>query len=253
MTKWTEELAATGTDGMDTDATMDAGRPEHPGRDVSDETKPTAELVAMRLREEITTGELTAGTSLKEIRLAQRFDVSRNTLRSALRQLQYMGLVTLVSNKSATVAMPDEDMVHDIYRVRRVLEKAGIEASVNASRERLNRLRDSVDASRSLHNAQRWRQYGTASLMFHHEIVALIDSPLLDQYFANILAQTRLVFANFADQGELQERWLEPDQHIAGLILSGKRAQACAYLSQYLDESEAMVIDSIRQKAFLAA
>jgi DNA-binding GntR family transcriptional regulator len=216
------------------------------------ESQPTAEYVAMRLREEISNGELKPGTSLKEIQLAQRFNVSRNTLRGALRQLQYMGLVTLVSNKSATVAVMDENKIHDIYRVRRVLEKAGIEASVNAQTERLRELRDSVNASQTLHDAQHWKQFGTASLMFHHEIVALLDSPLLDQYFADILAQTRLIFAGFTDQGELQKRWLEPDRRLADLIASGNRLEACAYLNQYLDDSEAMVIDSIRQQSFAA-
>lgn len=225
------------------------------GRNGEDRTasQPTAEVVADVLREEISGGGLKPGTPLKEMRLAQRFGISRNTLRESLRQLQYMGLVTLIANRSATVAVIDEKKAHDIYKVRRVLERAGIEASVNAATERLLRLRDVVDASRPLHSAQHWRQFGTASLMFHHGIVTLLDSPSLDRYFANILAQTRLAFSSFADQGELQERWLEPDQHIADLIVSGKRAEACAYLDQYLDESEAMVIDSVRQRSFHTA
>lgn len=215
-----------------------------------DTSQPTAEYVAMQLREEITNGELKPGTRLKEIQLAEQFNISRNTLRDALRQLQYIGLVTLSSNRSAKVSIMSEAQIRDIYHVRRILERAGIEASVDAPSDRLQNLLDSVNASQSLHNAQHWKQFGTSSLTFHHAIVSLLNSALIDQYFADILAQTRLIFADISDQGALQQRWLEPDKRIASLIISGKRTEACAFLDQYLARSQAMVIDSIRQRSF---
>jgi DNA-binding FadR family transcriptional regulator len=46
------------------------------------------------LREAITSGEIPAGTHLAETDLAQRLQISRGTLREALRELQQQGLVT---------------------------------------------------------------------------------------------------------------------------------------------------------------
>jgi DNA-binding GntR family transcriptional regulator len=51
----------------------------------ADETLAAADRIAMALRDDIVTGLLLPGTRLKDAQLAERFDVSRNTLREAVR------------------------------------------------------------------------------------------------------------------------------------------------------------------------
>ncbi len=49
-------------------------------------------------------------------------EISRNTLREALRLLATEGLVVQVPNKGAAIRRPSAPQVRDIYRTRRVLE-----------------------------------------------------------------------------------------------------------------------------------
>ena len=60
--------------------------------------------VARRLAEGISTGEYPVGTVLPtEFRLAEQFGVSRATVRSALRELQQLGLVSRRRNTGTRV------------------------------------------------------------------------------------------------------------------------------------------------------
>lgn len=209
----------------------------------------TATRVANLLRDQITTGSLPPGSRLKDNPLAQHHKVSRNTLRDALRQLEIDGLVALKRNAGFAVRTLTEDDAHDIYRVRRVLESAGVEASARAPRHELGAFGPVIEASRVSYAGERWSELGTTSLRLHQTIVGLIHSPRTDAFFSNILAQLRLVFAVMEDESLFQAQWLERDEELARLLLFGKRRQAQLELHQYLADSEVQVIDAIRHNA----
>lgn len=80
------------------------------------------EKTAARLREAITLGELSPGTHLAEIDLSLALEVSRGTLREALRHLQQEGLVQSDSRGRLSVRQVLADEVADIFRVRAALE-----------------------------------------------------------------------------------------------------------------------------------
>ena len=57
--------------------------------------------VAATLREEILNGTLAPGDRLSQEDIAERFGVSRQPVRDALRQLEGDGLITMVANAGA--------------------------------------------------------------------------------------------------------------------------------------------------------
>jgi DNA-binding GntR family transcriptional regulator len=206
----------------------------------------TADRVAAELRGEILKGHLLPGRRLKDAELAAQFRVSRNTLREALRLLVADGLVVTRLHAGSSVRRLSEDDVRDIYRVRRTIELSAVLGSSHASDLKLKAVSAALDlAAAAVHQAL-WQNVGTASLGFHQAIVGLCDSERLDAFFANILAQLRLVFAVMPDESAFQQQWVERDRRIADLLLSGRRADAAADLARYLDDSEALVIDGIR-------
>lgn len=219
---------------------------ESPATNVGDSDAPTATRVSNLLREQIISGALPPGTRLKDTSLAERHQVSRNTLRDALRQLEIDGLVVLRRNAGFAVRTLTEDDAHDIYRVRHVLEPAGIEASTHVGRGDLAVFGAIVAASRAAASEGRWAELGTTSLRLHQAIVGLVDSPRTNAFFSNILAQLRLVFAVMEDESAFQAQWLDRDAELVRLLLSGKRRQVQLELRQYLLDSEAQVIDAIR-------
>ena len=206
----------------------------------------TGERIAAALREDIFAGRLLPGTRLKDADLAARFDVSRNTARDAVRHLDADGLVSTRLNAGSAVRRLSEDDARDIYSIRRVLELSGIEASSRVPRPELDRVSDALDAAGAAVDEERWGDLSTASLQFHRALVSLNGSARLDNFFGVILAQLRLVFAVMPDESAFQRQWIDRDRDIAALVASGRRREASAALSSYLNESESLIIDTIR-------
>jgi DNA-binding GntR family transcriptional regulator len=210
---------------------------------------PTATRVALELREQIISGALSPGTRLKDSQLASHHQVSRNTLRDALKQLESDGLVVSRRNAGSAVRVLTETDAHDIYKVRHTLEAAGIDASTAADRATVRGFRHYVASSRIAVAENRWSDLGTSSLRLHQAIVGLLGSPRVDAFFSNTLAQLRLVFAVMNDESVFQTQWVPRDEELVSLLIAGNRRQAQMELRQYLLDSEAQVIDAIRAAA----
>lgn len=78
--------------------------------------------VFQRLREDILSGVYQENDELREVSIGEELGVSRTPVREALRQLELEGLVTIVPNKGAYVKGITKIDVHDIYKIRSLLE-----------------------------------------------------------------------------------------------------------------------------------
>lgn len=198
------------------------------------------------MREQILRGELPPGTRLMDRSLAAEHEVSRNSVREALRLLVSDGLVSLTVNSGASVRILTPDDVSDIYAARRLLELGGIRASSRTSDLKLAQIDVTAETGIRQRTLERWQDAGTASLEFHAAIVALAGSARVDQFFAGLAAQLRLAFAIMPDEAEFQARWVDRDRVIADLLMIGRRESAEAELLAYLADSESAVVDAVR-------
>src|SRR5690242_7859575 len=80
------------------------------------------EQVAAALRQEITTGQLAAGTRLRQNEIAQRFGVSSTPVREAFGLLQSEGLVQIDPHRGVTVFLPSIEDLIEHYEIRIALE-----------------------------------------------------------------------------------------------------------------------------------
>ena len=74
------------------------------------------------LRQQILSGQLREGMSLRQEKIAAELGVSRNPVREAFQQLSAEGLLTLVSHKGAVVSMLSVDELRETYEMRAKLE-----------------------------------------------------------------------------------------------------------------------------------
>jgi DNA-binding GntR family transcriptional regulator len=81
-----------------------------------------ADEIGFRLEKAILEGEYRPGTHLLQDELCERFGVSRTPIREALRKLQAQHLVVLVPNKGATVRIPSQVELQEIYAIRAEIE-----------------------------------------------------------------------------------------------------------------------------------
>jgi len=113
-----------------------------PGHPQAEDTEPAeATPLHVRMRGDIVSGALPAGSRLKTQDLARRYDVSINPVREALHQLSGEGFVILSRNRGARVRMLDEAFVRNIFDIRALIEPYLIRLFVgHASREEIARM-----------------------------------------------------------------------------------------------------------------
>ncbi|HLG77190.1 MAG TPA: GntR family transcriptional regulator [Ktedonobacteraceae bacterium] len=85
------------------------------------------EQIATALREEIVTGQLAAGTRLRQNEIAQRFGVSTTPVREAFGLLQSDGLVQIDPHRGVTVFLPTIQDLIEHYEIRMALEMLAAE------------------------------------------------------------------------------------------------------------------------------
>jgi DNA-binding GntR family transcriptional regulator len=211
---------------------------------------PTAELVARLLREEMVKGEWRPGTPLRENVLCQRFGVSRNTVREALRLLTAADLVEMGLYRGATVRMLTPEDVLDIEIVRSLCELRAIEESGHRTAEAFAPMRAALDEAQAMERENHPQEQATAQLRFHQAMVHMLGSDLIDEFFENVIARMRVVTSNAAHDSDYQRPFLEIDLQICAFIENGQRDQAAAMMRFYLERSTRAVIDILRSGSY---
>jgi len=109
---------------------------------VSTEAAPRRREVEEKLRSAIVTGQFEPGRRLVEREICALLQVSRTSIREALRQLEAEGLVKVLPYRGPVVSTLNADEAEQIYRVREVLEglagQGFVDHSTADQQERLN-------------------------------------------------------------------------------------------------------------------
>jgi len=168
-----------------------------------------AEQVVCVLREAILAGSLAPGTSLREVALAERFSVSRTTIREAIRALVTEGLAVHHRHRGATVAEPSAADVRDLYLARVAVESAAAEAAVRAGAPALDGLEVVLADMEAAFARGDWEATTEADLAFHGGLVDLAASPRLAAFYAHLQGELRLVLLladrDAPDEGKVAE------------------------------------------------
>lgn len=133
--------------------------------------------VAELLRQRIFAGELSPGTWLDEMRLADEMGISRTPLREAIKVLAAEGLVTMKVRRGAYVTEVSEQDLREVYELLSVLEAdaaaAVCRSATEADLKELQQLHDALEtSSRSPGDAGRDRFF-RANEAFHLRMLEL--------------------------------------------------------------------------------
>ncbi|MBU3030745.1 GntR family transcriptional regulator [Paracoccus marinaquae] len=206
------------------------------------------EQTAGALREMIIGGEFAPGHRLSEAQLAERLDVSRNTLREVFRLLTREGLLQHKPNRGVFVAVPSMASILDIYRIRRLIEIPALSGAW-PRHEAVARMRQAVERAQTLAAAGDWRGVGSANMDFHGAIIALTDSPRLLIFFTQIAAELRLAFGLLDNPELLHQPFIARNRTIVDRLEQGHGTAAATLLQDYLMESERVVLAAFARRA----
>jgi DNA-binding GntR family transcriptional regulator len=148
--------------------------------------------VATEIRNRIIRGELRADARLPEITLATRLEVSRTTIREALRSLADDGLVEIHPHRGAVVAGITLAAVKEIYQVRTILETFAAREAVAEgplSPAALIPVRDALEQLRRAATENDLLKYGAADVAFHQAISTLCGNSTLLHMLTSLQAR----------------------------------------------------------------
>jgi DNA-binding GntR family transcriptional regulator len=197
----------------------------------------TAELIADRLREAITRGQLAPGQQLGEASLAAQFAVSRGPLREAMQRLVAEGLLRSERHRGIFVIELTEADVRDVYLVRKAIERAAIKeicrGDTALARTRLGRPVKAMVAAARRQDAV---AVADADQQFHEALVACADSPRLHRAMRTLLSETRMLLGELEDS--YRDLSKQADEHIAlrDAIGTGDEATAMRLIDEHLDD-----------------
>lgn len=217
----------------------------------TESTPKAAVVVAGQLRRQILGGTLAVGSSVTEAELIEQFDISRPTLREALRILEMEQLLTVRrgSHRGSIVRLPDASVavrslttllhlrgatLRDIYTARTIFEPPAARlAAESATREEIERLREILDQELDAlsTSAAAWPIVGWR---FHTELVVLSGNATLSVMAASLehISEhhaSRVVARWSQDQAELVSQAGRSHRKLVDLIARRQGAAAEAF------------------------
>jgi DNA-binding GntR family transcriptional regulator len=201
------------------------------------------DALADALRSRILSGDLAPGAPLREEALSTAYDVSRHTLRAALRVLAGEGLIRIVPNRGASVTrLATADLV-PLFELRAALEVEACRLTLERNDGRLpatvhDRLDALVRACRSKGSA--WSEVAHAHAQFHEALVGGAQSPRIEEAYTRLATELNVFLA------QLQPVWSRRrmiDHHRA-LVLDLETTGDVTALRRHLNDGLEAVLES---------
>lgn len=195
------------------------------------------------LRRAITTGELPPGTHLVETELSEQLQISRGTLREAMRQLQQEGLITAGARGRLSVRSLNAKEILDIFAVRAALESLAVRtlssaenggAAVKVLRERVEAMQQVTD--RAL------EERIEADLEFHRSLCQLTGNAMLMHSWGALEGSIRMSFMWAGGDRAVSNMRVEPHVHIVDVIAAGDPSAAADYVLTHMNEAAANLV-----------
>ena len=197
-----------------------------------------AEQVRAALRRQILGLALAPGSPLTETALAEQFDVSRHTVREALRLLIEDGLVRHHRHRGAVVSEPTADDVADLFAARRAVEVGVAHQAAAWGAAGRAQLATHVTAMDRAVAAGDGPGVVAADLAFHRALVGLGGSQRLTRFYESVQRELQLALVTV-------ERALpHPDQvtehrRLLAHVEDADGAGLAAALARHLDAASA--------------
>jgi DNA-binding GntR family transcriptional regulator len=196
------------------------------------------------LRRAITTGQLPPGTHLVETELSEALQISRGTLREAMRQLQQEGLISAGARGRLSVRHLDAKEIKNIFDVRAALES--LAAQDLASRE--DRSAAVAELRKAVADMEKWAASNLedrieADLKFHRTMCHLTGNETLLHSWSSLEGSIRMSIMFAGVDRALKNMDAKRHSDIVDAIESGDAAKAAATVRDHMSGAATVLVD----------
>lgn len=149
----------------------------------------TVQQVADGLTAMILNGELKPGERLRESILAENFQLSRNTLRQAVRVVEAGGLIRHRANYGAIVWDPSDSEIMDVYNARYYLETTAARSISNSTS--MAEIHAAMKEFRAVLRSGDPNKIVEKDFAIHSAVVGLLGSKKLTAFYQQLVTELR--------------------------------------------------------------
>jgi DNA-binding GntR family transcriptional regulator len=164
------------------------------------ERPPTLAITAANaIKDEILKGNLLPGNPLHEVELSESLNISRGTVREALRLLAQEGIVEIIPYRGAFVSYLTPQMVKEIYTLRALLEPYAVRLSMENGafdEDTLNEMEALVKRMGEMEQKGDYAETIKADMKFHEISVQNCQHNILLDVLYNLQAMTLMFILN---------------------------------------------------------
>lgn len=154
--------------------------------------EPLGEIIADKLRRKIWNRELQFGERLLESDLSNEYDVSRSTIREALKILEYEEMVVSKARKGTYVAPFSKKDWKEIIELRALIEShAFVLAIPQLNTDHFSQLYKILEEMKKQSDNQSWNDLFDLDMKFHSYVVNLSGNSRIIKIYNSIQVQIR--------------------------------------------------------------
>ena len=203
------------------------------------EGRPTAQLIADQLREQIVQGMFRPGEQINESVLASQLSTSRGPVREALQRLCQEGILVSRRNRGVFVLELAMEDIREIYAVRVAVESTAADALLDAGQAQV---KDTCQALKVIISdmakqvaVSDWQAIARLDMQFHTSLVAGAGNTRLIRIYQTLAAESRMCILNLAVAYPRIDVLVQEHQHILDLLQAGLREELHKAITRHME------------------
>jgi DNA-binding GntR family transcriptional regulator len=205
------------------------------------EGRPTAQLIADQLREQIVQGAFRPGQQINESAVASQLRTSRGPLREALQRLCQEGLLVSHRNRGVFVTELSTADIREIYEVRESVETAAANTLLDGSQEQLQDtcevLKEVISDMAKQVAVSDWQELARLDMQFHTSFVAGTGNTRLIRIYETLAAESRMCILNLEVSYPWVDVLVEEHQKVLDLLEAGDRKGLLKAIKRHMQKA----------------
>lgn len=212
-----------------------------PGALFALEGRPTAQLIADQLREQIVQGMFRPGEQINESVLASQLNTSRGPVREALQRLCQEGILVSRRNRGVFVLELAIDDIKEIYAVREAVETTAADALLDAGQEQVDDtcqvLTTVIEDMAKQVAASDWQAIARLDMQFHTAFVSGAGNTRLIRIYETLAAESRMCILNLAVAYPRIDVLVQEHQNLLDLLAAGDREALHEAIARHMQKA----------------
>jgi DNA-binding GntR family transcriptional regulator len=205
------------------------------------EGRPTAQLIADQLREQIIQGIFRPGEQINETVLAVQLNTSRSPVREAVQRLCQEGILTNRRNHGVYVLEISAQDSKEIYAVREAVETKAADSLLNSSPKHIKNtcqaLKTILRNMKREVNAINWQSLAQLDMQFHTKIVAAAGNSRMTRIYKTLAAESTMCILNLEISYPQAQTLVQEHENILHLLETGNREELHKALKHHMQKA----------------